>query len=85
LETFAVFHMQGYWDADGTQIVEAIRRSVGNPRINVLPMPWPLMRLVHLSRAGEAPERLVSNTFAILHNAVTRLAGTFAERGAKPA
>ena len=32
-KSFAVFHMHGYWDADGTQIVEAIRRSVG--RINV--------------------------------------------------
>jgi nucleoside-diphosphate-sugar epimerase len=26
LESFAVFHMQGHWDADGTQITGAIRR-----------------------------------------------------------
>ena len=45
LEDFAVFHMKGHWDADGTQMIEAIRRSVGNPRIKVSPMPWPLMRL----------------------------------------
>lgn len=45
LETFAVFHMQGHWDADGTQMIDAIRRSVGNPRIKVRTMPWQLMRL----------------------------------------
>ncbi|WP_295381673.1 SDR family oxidoreductase [uncultured Pseudacidovorax sp.] len=28
LEPFAVFHMKGHWDADGTQMAEAIRRVV---------------------------------------------------------
>jgi nucleoside-diphosphate-sugar epimerase len=46
LETFAVFHMEGHWDADGTQMIDAIRRSVGNPGIKVRSMPWRLMRLL---------------------------------------
>jgi nucleoside-diphosphate-sugar epimerase len=46
VESFAVFHMEGHWDADGTQIIGAIRRTAGNPRIKVRPMPWRLMRLL---------------------------------------
>jgi nucleoside-diphosphate-sugar epimerase len=45
LEPFAVFHMQGHWDADGTEMVEAVRRNAGNPGIKVARMPWGLMRL----------------------------------------
>jgi nucleoside-diphosphate-sugar epimerase len=46
LGRFAVFHMEGHWDADGTHIIDAIRRIAGNPRIKVRPMPWRLMRLL---------------------------------------
>jgi nucleoside-diphosphate-sugar epimerase len=46
LEKFAVFHMEGHWDADGTQMVDAIRRVAGNPRIKIRPMPWWLVRLL---------------------------------------
>ena len=46
LESFAVFHMEGHWDADGTQMIDAIRRSIGSPNIKVRPMPWWLMRLL---------------------------------------
>jgi nucleoside-diphosphate-sugar epimerase len=46
LEAFAVFHMEGHWDADGTQMIDAIRRIVGNPGIKVARMPWSLMRLL---------------------------------------
>jgi nucleoside-diphosphate-sugar epimerase len=46
LEPFAVFHMQGHWDADGTEMIAAIRRTVGNPGIKVAKMPWGLMRLL---------------------------------------
>ncbi len=46
LEAFAVFHMEGYWDADGTEMIGAIRRSAGNPRVKVAGMPWRLMRLL---------------------------------------
>jgi nucleoside-diphosphate-sugar epimerase len=46
LEPFATFHMQGHWDADGTQMIDAIRGAVGNPNLKVRPMPWWLMRLL---------------------------------------
>jgi len=46
LNAFAVFHTAGHWDADGTEIVGAIRRTVGNHEIKVRPMPWRLMRLL---------------------------------------
>jgi nucleoside-diphosphate-sugar epimerase len=46
LEPFAVFHMEGHWDADGAQMIGAICRIVGNPGIKVRPMPWPVMRLL---------------------------------------
>jgi nucleoside-diphosphate-sugar epimerase len=46
LESFAVFHMEGHWDADGTQVIDAIRRTAGNPGIKVTALPWRLMRLM---------------------------------------
>jgi nucleoside-diphosphate-sugar epimerase len=46
LESFAVFHTEGHWDADGTQMIDAIKRTAGNPRITVTSMPWRLMRLM---------------------------------------
>jgi nucleoside-diphosphate-sugar epimerase len=46
LETFAVFHMEGHWDADGTQMIDAIREAVGNPKIKVGKTPWWLLRLL---------------------------------------
>jgi nucleoside-diphosphate-sugar epimerase len=38
--------MEGHWDADGTQMIDAIRRNAGNPRIKVAAMPWRMMRLL---------------------------------------
>ena len=46
LDSFAVFHMEGHWDADGTHMVDAILRNAGNPGIKVARMPWTLMRLL---------------------------------------
>ena len=46
LAPFAVFHMEGHWDADGTQMIEAIRKAVGNPTIKAGKMPWLLMRML---------------------------------------
>jgi len=46
LDDFAAFHMEGYWDADGTGMIEAIRRAAGNPNIKVGRMPWTLLRLL---------------------------------------
>jgi nucleoside-diphosphate-sugar epimerase len=46
LETFATFHMEGHWDADGSQMIEAIRRNTGNSRIRIRPLSWRLMHLL---------------------------------------
>jgi nucleoside-diphosphate-sugar epimerase len=46
LDSFAVFHMEGHWDADGAQMIDAIRLNVGNPGIRVAGTPWTLMRLL---------------------------------------
>lgn len=48
LESFAVFHMAGHWDADGRQMAEAIRRVVARrngsaPRLRAF--PWWLVGL----------------------------------------
>jgi nucleoside-diphosphate-sugar epimerase len=48
LEPFATFHMAGHWDADGTQMTEAIRRVVKRrsgiePRVAAF--PWWLLTL----------------------------------------
>jgi len=48
LEAFACFHMAGHWDADGTQMSQAIQRAVlrhtgDKPRIAAL--PWWLLSL----------------------------------------
>jgi nucleoside-diphosphate-sugar epimerase len=46
LEDFAVFHMEGHWDADGTQMIAAIRKAASNPEIKVRKLLWLLMRLL---------------------------------------
>lgn len=48
LEPFATFHMRGHWDADGTQMTDAIRRVVAQrtgvePRLSAF--PWWLLTL----------------------------------------
>lgn len=44
LDPFAVFHMEGHYDADGTRMISAIRRHA-NPAATVTPLPWWLLRL----------------------------------------
>ena len=49
LEPFAVFHMQGHWDTDGTQMAAAICRIVvkrGGAQPKVSAFPWWLMALI---------------------------------------
>jgi nucleoside-diphosphate-sugar epimerase len=46
LENFAVFHMEGHWDADGTQMVAAVRTAADNPGIKLRTLPWLPMRLL---------------------------------------
>jgi nucleoside-diphosphate-sugar epimerase len=43
LETFARFHMNGHWDADGAQMTDAIRHVLGNARLPVRSFPWWLL------------------------------------------
>jgi nucleoside-diphosphate-sugar epimerase len=43
LPRFATFHMDGHWDADGTQMVAAVRRAVGN--VPVRRFPWRMSML----------------------------------------
>ncbi len=45
LDAFATFHMAGHWDADGTAMIDAIRRVLGDPALRVARMPWGMMRL----------------------------------------
>lgn len=45
LPDFARFHMDGQWDADGTQMIAALRRVLNVPGMPVKPLPWTLMRL----------------------------------------
>ncbi|HEY4068082.1 MAG TPA: NAD-dependent epimerase/dehydratase family protein [Burkholderiaceae bacterium] len=48
IEPFASFHMRGHWDADGTQLADAIRRAVlrrGGAAPTLSAFPWGLLRL----------------------------------------
>ena len=45
LEDFAAYHMEGQWDADGTAMIGAIRRAVGQANLPVRPFPWAVMML----------------------------------------
>jgi nucleoside-diphosphate-sugar epimerase len=45
LAAFDTFHMNGHWDADGTQMVAAIGRATGQPGLKVRSFPWWLLPL----------------------------------------
>lgn len=45
LDDFATFHMAGHWDGDGTEMIAAIRRVLGDPAIPTTRLPWLAMRL----------------------------------------
>ncbi|MDA5634021.1 MULTISPECIES: NAD-dependent epimerase/dehydratase family protein [Rhizobium/Agrobacterium group] len=44
LPAFAVYHMEGFWDFDGLQLVAAIERVVGHP-VKMRRLFWPGIRL----------------------------------------
>lgn len=44
LPIFAVFHLEGFWDFDGLQLVAAIERVVGHP-VKMRRLFWPGIRL----------------------------------------
>jgi len=46
LPAFARYHFQGFWDGDGTEIVDAIRAATGRPDIKAHALPWPLLPLI---------------------------------------
>jgi nucleoside-diphosphate-sugar epimerase len=43
LGAFETFHFAGHWDADGTAMVSAIRRAVGDQELPVRRFPWGLV------------------------------------------
>ncbi|WP_417425483.1 NAD-dependent epimerase/dehydratase family protein [Hoeflea sp.] len=45
LPPFARFHMDGFWDHDGTQLAAAIRRVTGQPGLPMKRFSWWLLRL----------------------------------------
>ena len=45
LDAFARFHMEGVWDADGTRMVDALCRVLGDPAVPIRQTPWWMMRL----------------------------------------
>jgi nucleoside-diphosphate-sugar epimerase len=48
LPVFASFQMEGHWDHDGRQMVQAIARVLGDPAVPIRPLPWWLLRLAAL-------------------------------------
>lgn len=45
LPPFARFHMDGFFDADGTEMAAAIRRVTGKPDLKIKRFPWIVVRL----------------------------------------
>ena len=45
LAPFESFHFRGHWDANGSEMVEAIRRVIGNPSAPVRRFPWLVVTL----------------------------------------
>ncbi|PST24068.1 hypothetical protein C7U60_08835 [Mesorhizobium plurifarium] len=45
LPLFAVYHMRGFFDGDGTRMIAAIRRAAGGPHLRVRTFPWWLVTL----------------------------------------
>jgi nucleoside-diphosphate-sugar epimerase len=45
LPPFSTFHMEGHWDEDGSGMIAAIRRVIGNPGMKVQAFPWRLLAL----------------------------------------
>lgn len=45
LPGFARFHMQGFWDRDGEQLGQAIRRVTNRPDLPTKRFPWWMLRL----------------------------------------
>ncbi|PRX11897.1 UNVERIFIED_ORG: nucleoside-diphosphate-sugar epimerase [Martelella mediterranea] len=46
LPAFASFQFEGYWDADGSGLIDAIRKVSGNPKLPVRPFSWFMVPLL---------------------------------------
>lgn len=45
LAPFETFHFRGHWDANGSEMVDSIRRVSGKPAAPVRRFPWPVVTL----------------------------------------
>jgi nucleoside-diphosphate-sugar epimerase len=45
LADFERFHVRGVWDADGTEMIAAIGKAIGNAEVPVKKLPWFFLRL----------------------------------------
>jgi nucleoside-diphosphate-sugar epimerase len=43
---FETFHFAGHWLPRSIEVAESIRRAVGDPRLPICQLPWPLVTLV---------------------------------------
>ena len=50
-QNFETFHMDGHWDATGTQMAEAIQQALVEPQVRIARLPWWLLRLASLVSA----------------------------------
>ncbi|MBB3695023.1 NAD-dependent epimerase/dehydratase family protein [Sphingomonas sp. BK580] len=57
LPALARYHLEGQWDADGRQMVEAIVRVLGDPAVPIRRLPWWQLRLAAL--VAETPRELM--------------------------
>ncbi|WP_277981595.1 NAD-dependent epimerase/dehydratase family protein [Sphingomonas phyllosphaerae] len=57
LPAFARYHLDGQWDADGREMVEAIVRVLGDPAVPIRRLPWWQLRLAAL--VAETPRELM--------------------------
>ncbi len=80
LEDFAAYHMDGQWDADGTAMIGAIRRALGQADLPVRALPWTVMRLL----APFVPLMRELSEMRYLWNRPIRLSNTLLERKIGP-
>jgi nucleoside-diphosphate-sugar epimerase len=78
LGKFETFHFRGHWDADGTEMVAAIRRVAGE-QVKVRKLPWPLLWLatpfVLFVREMMEMRYLWRESFALDNSRLRRLLG----------
>ena len=85
LQDFARFHFRGFWDADGTEMIAAIRRVVNKPSLPVRSLAWFIFRVA--SPFSEKMRELYANpsTLANSNRVGQREAGSVPGEGAQHA